>query len=181
MNWNFELAKLEFGLIHMDEVPELAGRALAEGIDSKSLRILGGLEKSDSLEISEYLKKTLRELGVESPARKEAARQLILFYIDQIINQQIKIQEGLRNIVREVYGKMEQETKDERLAGESIGIHELIASYWEIDDLCEIVIDWNDLCPWDESKTNRQMLDELCQEAIEAAKKCRQRLLTSEF
>jgi hypothetical protein len=181
MKWLSELAQLEFGLIRMEQIPDVACRALAAGFDSKWLRILAGLNKSDSVEIAECLKRTLDELGIQNPSRKESARELILAYIDQIIDGRINVELGLHHIVRDVFGKMYEETAGEHLAGESLGIHDLVSSYWQIDDLREIVVDWNSPCEWDESKSNDEMLDELRKEAIESAKKCKQTVLTATF
>jgi hypothetical protein len=181
MNWLFELAKLEFGIIRMEQIPEVACRAPAAGFDNKWLRILAGLDKADTVEISECLRRALSELDIQYPSKKESARELILVYTDQIINGQIDVELGLYYIVRDVYQNMQQETAGEHMAGELLGIHNFVSSYWQIDDLREIVVDWKAPCEWDKTKSNKEMLEKLRKEAVENAKNCKQSVLTSEF
>ena len=69
--WNYGLENLR-----RDELPDIALKALEEGYDTPSLRILAGLG-NDVWEIKEYLKLTLKEMGIELPNKSYAGLMLI--------------------------------------------------------------------------------------------------------
>jgi len=94
-----EAANIVLGLTITDTLPNVAERALMDGYDSPSLRILAGLTKSEVTEEAiPYFKKALSELGVSLPLKRDAVLLLANQVAKQILQGNIKPYEGAKKI-----------------------------------------------------------------------------------
>jgi hypothetical protein len=87
--------------ITIDEIVDLAGDALNQGLDTPNLRILAGLKCNKPLfrdEVEEYLYKSIKDLGYSVPGENECLWNYVKFICQQIINNEITPFEGLRII-----------------------------------------------------------------------------------
>jgi hypothetical protein len=164
MNWKLEIANLEFGLRHIESIPELAASTLEEGLDSPSLRILAGITQNDAEEIRKYLLRTINELEIECPSKEQSAWLLIEHYIKQIIENKIDPHAGIHLIIWKIYHNMDWFSENDKFDGGSIGMQRLYGFCVTYDELSE------SSHRWDKKKTNLELLAELRQEIIEASK-----------
>jgi len=72
-------AKLALGLVHSEELIQLAAAALASGLDTQSLRLLAGLGSFESDEAIPLFEKALVELEVETPCKGDAVMTLAVY------------------------------------------------------------------------------------------------------
>jgi|GEM_PF-6169059 len=157
MNWQLELAKLEFGFYNHEDIPNIACAALELGYDTPSLQILAGLSlgMASHSDVEKYWNKTLNELKIIRPAKEELAWILIRHIIDKIINKEIKPHDGLHLLVWQVYNQMNWSTRNTKYVGDAIGIHTLYGLCIAYDDLA------NSNHRWDSTKTNYELLEEI--------------------
>lgn len=136
--WNYVL-----GNLRTDELPDIALKALQEGYDTPSLRILAGLG-SDILEIKEYLKLTLKEMDIELPKLPNKANawlMLIRYYIQQIIDRNVDPIEGVGKIIHDVLMKTDFcKGKDKKYAYDYIGFDKLYGLYYDYDDMTNTLV-----------------------------------------
>ncbi|HUY74489.1 MAG TPA: hypothetical protein VMW11_08260 [Candidatus Dormibacteraeota bacterium] len=66
-------AKDLLGLVGPEAMPSEAANALLEGVDSRSIRQLAGLNNAERDEVRVVFQTALRELDIESPTLREAA------------------------------------------------------------------------------------------------------------
>lgn len=72
-----------------DDLPEVATKALVDGLDSPSLRQLAGATTNNAFELEELLRRSLDELGL-GPATEETARQVLARHrAEQIVRGEI--------------------------------------------------------------------------------------------
>lgn len=172
MDFRLELAKIEFALQPRGVLSRLAAISLEEGTDTPSLRILAGLsERGDISDLDVYIDRTMKELHILRPSRRESAWLLIEHYIDRITRGTIDPHEGIHIIIWDVYHKMDWDRKTEKHVGDAIGIHELYGLCDTFDDLSSATGSWSD------TKTNEQLLDELREQIVVAAKRYKQNYL----
>ena len=82
-----KLSAYSLGFITDKDLPELAMTGLEEGYDSKSLRILAGLNTmANSFVLNDYFRRTLKELRLELKDRKEALINVVAFYAKNIVD-----------------------------------------------------------------------------------------------
>jgi len=63
------------GFAYPEDLPDIAASALAQGVDSPSLRVLAGLgRRDDTAEILTLYEAALAESGIEVPGSEQAAR-----------------------------------------------------------------------------------------------------------
>ncbi|MCA9454074.1 MAG: hypothetical protein H6750_10980 [Nitrospiraceae bacterium] len=91
-------AKLALGLLISTDLPDLATKALEEGYDSPSLRILAGLNRASDTDEVNLLKKAFHELDVEIPESRDAVLYLSRNVAEQIVRCEISKYEGARKI-----------------------------------------------------------------------------------
>lgn len=168
MNWQLEIAKLEFAFIAVDAIPDLACIALSEGMDSYSIRILAGINKTDFDDIRKYLGKVANELQIKYPTREESAWILIRYYFEQIIGSHIEPHRGLHTIIWQIYNQTGWRNRDQKSVGDYIGIQNLYGLCDTYDDFLETFVSLDKQSSWDKSKTNRQILTELDQSILAA-------------
>jgi hypothetical protein len=98
MDWKFQLARLEFKLIGIEELPQLAAAALKEGTATPALSRLAGLGGAAPEAIRKTFKTFLAEAGIAAPPRQEAAWLAIRAVLDAIIAGQLAPFDGLVEI-----------------------------------------------------------------------------------
>jgi hypothetical protein len=109
--------------------------SLEEGEDSPSLRILAGLQ--DSYDSAFYFKKACDELKLFFSDNIEAANFLIDCWVQEIIEGKLEPMDGCRKIIWKIYYNAGElvVSKDEKIAGESIGLSEFVGIYLSYDEL----------------------------------------------
>ena len=125
--------------IKIHQLIDVAKECVFCGTNSKNLLILAGLsEKFDAWDtILRYYKLTLDELNIKEPNKKEAAIYLTNYYCKELVDKKISPEIFLEKIGREIYYKSVFEY-DNKITGDSIGIENLLALYYSIDELNEI-------------------------------------------
>lgn len=79
-------ALLVVGRMQSEQLPELAGEWLADGLDSPTLRALAGVESPIMSELAPLFWKAMHEIGVEIPTKDEALILLAKDYAGRIID-----------------------------------------------------------------------------------------------
>ncbi len=117
------------------DLVEAGLQSLEDGLDSPSLRILAGL--SDSYDAVNYFNKACSELGIAFQTSREAANFLIGCWMIEIVKGKIEPMEGCQKIIWKIYYNARDLVirEDEKVAGESIGLSELVGIYWSYDEL----------------------------------------------
>jgi hypothetical protein len=93
------LARRSLGFFYRRDLIEWALQALDSGLDTRSLRILGGLGKIDEYEADMYLQRCLGELGMCEPDRESCLRT----YIASIGRNAVARATTLQCACREIY------------------------------------------------------------------------------
>ena len=89
------LVRLTVGLQPTEELPDLAARALADGIDAPALRELAGLSRADVREAQDLFLLAMEQLGTDLPlSRWDAVR----FWAGEIVDGTLTPYEGARLI-----------------------------------------------------------------------------------
>ena len=109
---NLELAAALHSLheILTDDLPLVATKALEEGLDSPSLRMLAGTTTSSGFEIDELLTRTLSELGLRPMNPQRAQRVLARFRARQIVDGKVDPVVGAENVYRTYLPEYPDET-----------------------------------------------------------------------
>lgn len=89
------LVRLTVGEQPSEELPDLAARALAEGIDAPALRELAGLTPADVREARDLFLLAMEQLGIDVPRSRRDAVQL---WAAEILNGTLTPYEGARLI-----------------------------------------------------------------------------------
>ncbi len=98
------------GMLPREKIPGIAQRALQQGLDDPSLRILAGLTEGELDEATPRFKKTLVAMGFKALDPTEALQICIRTVSWQIVNKEIAPYDGARLIwraAREVDGSHE--------------------------------------------------------------------------
>lgn len=86
--------RLVVDLQRPEELPHVASRALARGIDAPALRELAGLGPSDPREARDLFMLAMAQLGIEPPTRWDA----VLSWAHEIVDGTVQPYEGARLI-----------------------------------------------------------------------------------
>jgi len=86
------------GLIGPEWLPDIAGKAMEEGADSESLRLLAGFPKPYTDEVTLIFKKALVEIGMSQPSRRDAVLILVSEIAQQIVAGEILPYQGAKKI-----------------------------------------------------------------------------------
>ena len=153
MEFKIALAMYEYELCTIDIFPEIAICELEKGEDTPSLRILAG--ESDPDEIHKYLKRTLKELNIIIPNKREATFILIKCYLEQIVNKEIDPNLALGTIISKIlYKSQDLFTNSKKYAYDSIGFEKLFGYYDDYDDITNLWASCRN-----ESKINTQIAE----------------------
>lgn len=88
MSFTVSLAEYVLGCLTSDQLPDIAAKAMEEGLDTPSLRILAGI-RHDYLEADGFLKSALKELEMPCPSETEAVFILIHHNMELIVHKKI--------------------------------------------------------------------------------------------
>jgi hypothetical protein len=91
-------AQWVLGLIPSDDLPAIAGQALADGIESKSLIELAGLGRSEMQEARNLFERSLNELGCKSMEKAEALGRYAKIVSTLILASEVAPLEGAKRI-----------------------------------------------------------------------------------
>ncbi len=128
------LAKVVLNAQPVEELPDIATRALCNGLDSPALRILAGLHQTEHpQDIWTLFRNVVRELGLLVPDKLQAARRVLRIYLRDIVEQRISPAEGVGRIIRDVQNPV-GEGLDKSHVGEALGIGGLVGDYYTYPD-----------------------------------------------
>lgn len=92
------VSKMVLDLISPEELIRAGVDALKDGLDSKSLRILAGLNETEIDEAGTMFDRTLVELNIHKPSKRDAVLQLARENAKEILNGKITPYEGAKRI-----------------------------------------------------------------------------------
>jgi len=146
------IPRLVTGQIDLTSMPSIALKALEQGLDSPSLRILAGLrEDEDEFTLRRYLADTLRELSIELPTKRQAAIRVALMIADEIFNDQLSYVQGVDALFRAIDSyPFHEESRHRRY--DSIGLEKAYILFINAE------------CEWDWGMSNEALEQELLME-----------------
>ena len=148
------------------QLPDIAIIGLEEGLDSPSLRILAGLNRNENpFQVEEYFNKTLHELNIKLPDKRQAAIELGIAIADQIIAGKIDLIIGTKQIIDKAIYNYDFFSETKKYCYDSIGFENVYGLYYNYDDLI------NADRPWQIGKTNEELLVEMKTELLKELKK----------
>jgi len=171
VNFRQEIAKYVTGNLTTNQLPDIGVKGLEEGLDTPSLCILAGLSKNDNpFQIENYFKLTLEELRIELPDRRQAALEYAFAILDEILEGKKDIILGTKEIYCDAIGSYNffSETKD--FCYDSIGFEVVYGLFDTYDDLSNADI------PWQNDKTNEQLMVEVREELWGELKKWKEKI-----
>lgn len=117
-------------------LPEFAYDAMLSGLESESLSILASMTNLDNFfERKEYFEKSLNELGLKLPQKRDAAITLLKYYLSELINNPNDCYEIMMVIDNKIYKPVfHQETSTKKYIGEEIGLERMYTWYRELQD-----------------------------------------------
>lgn len=102
MSTGFNLKSIQaewvLGLIPTDDLPEVGAKVLSAGIESKSLRMLAGLDEHETDEARKLFEQALIELGCQSMEKAEALGRYAKIVSTLILASEVTPLEGARRI-----------------------------------------------------------------------------------
>ncbi|MFI7284714.1 hypothetical protein ACIBOV_31105 [Micromonospora chersina] len=130
------------GDLASEELPMVAAQALAEGLDSPSLRELAGLSRGDYREARELLDQVVHELGLpELPDEEQAVWEVVASYARRVVSGAITPVDGAHAIAA---------------FGGSLGFPEPLATFAYLADL------------WEDNAAERAQLEQEIEREAEA-------------
>lgn len=78
---------------------EVAAKALLEGVDTSSLRLLAGAEGEEPRTLANLFQRSLAEVGLDQLTQADAARRYAIFVSRQIVESRVSPVAGARRIV----------------------------------------------------------------------------------
>ena len=138
MNFNQQIAKYVTGNLTTSQLPEIGLLGLQEGLDSESLVILAGLSTNDNpFEIQEYFDKSIEELNIELPEKRQAAIIYAIGLIEEIVKGKLEIIKGVYEISNNAIDSYDFFNESEKYCFDSIGfekIHGLFDNYFDVKE-----------------------------------------------
>jgi hypothetical protein len=101
------LALWTLGRLPSEDLPKLACAWLADGLDSRTLRELGGVCAPTMSEVGPLFDLALRELGIDPPKKEDALWFLARYHAKRIVDGVVTPYEGARKIWWEVSNSFE--------------------------------------------------------------------------
>ncbi|MCH2032271.1 MAG: hypothetical protein MK202_02030 [Tenacibaculum sp.] len=143
MNFNQYFGKYICGDLSEIEYPEFAIAGLLDDLDSKYLRILAGMKRTDEIsELRKYLKWSLEELNIKKPTIREATLTYSSGILEDILNGEKEIIQGVYEIKNNALSNYDFYAESDKYYFDSIGfehIFGLFNAYY--DSLDELKID----------------------------------------
>jgi len=145
MNFRHLLAKYRIDKLRTMQLPELALQGLMEGMESESLVILAGMSKYDSaFEIQEYFEKSLIELKIDLPDKRQAAIIFALGLIEEIENGELDIIKGIYKIKNTAIDSYDFIDESDKFCYDSIGFEIIYGLFDEYFEIKECGDKWNE-------------------------------------
>ena len=136
MNLEASIAKLNLGELSLSQFPEIAMKALEEGIESESLVILAGINDSEnSFEIREYLDCVIKELGIISHQSLSAGFVLANAYVESFKIKEIDIIECIYRIKNECWDNCQNEIESNEYLYDGIKFDKIIGPWYEYNEI----------------------------------------------
>ncbi len=171
MNFRQKIAKYVTGNITTDQIPDIGVTGLAEGLDTPSLCILAGLSKNESpFQIDHYFKLTLEELNIKLPDKRQAAIEYALAIVDEILHGKKNVITGTREIRYKAIDSFDFFSESKQYCYDSIGFESAYGLFVTLEELLDADR------PWQEDKTNEQLMTETESDLLEELKKWKSKL-----
>lgn len=166
MKFKHQIAKYITGNLSTSQLPEVAILGLEEGFESDSLLILASFGKNDnSFEINEYFEKTIAEINLELPEKRQAAIIYAEGIVDDIINGKIEIIQGISEIKNNAIDSFDFYSETKKYCYDSIGFEAIYGLFVTYNDLLEAD------SPWKMFKSNKKLMLEVKAELLLELKK----------
>jgi len=127
------------------QLPEIGLLGLQEGLDSESLIILAGLNKNDNpFVIQKYFDKTIEELNIELPEKRQAALIYAIGLIEEIEKGKLEIIKGVYELKNNAIDSYDFFGESDKYCYDSIGLEKffgLFDDYFEIEECGDL---WNE-------------------------------------
>ncbi|MEO8416532.1 MAG: hypothetical protein ABI472_22905 [Ginsengibacter sp.] len=150
----------------ISQLPDIAIVGLEEGLDSPSLWILAGLNKNENpFQVDDYFRRTLQELNIKLPDKRQAAIEFGIAIAEQIIAGKIDLIIGTKQIIDKAIHNYDFFSETENYCYDSIGFETVYGVYYNYEDL--VYADH----PWQVDKTNEELLTEVKAELLEELRK----------
>jgi hypothetical protein len=108
MNFKQKIANYIFKNIPLSDLPAIAKQGILEGYESESLSVLANLsQNNNAFEIENCLNKALAELKIDFSNPQDVARELLDYYLDEILYLRSSSVQCLKNIVGHVLDKFD--------------------------------------------------------------------------
>ena len=147
------------------QLPEIAIIGLEEGLDSPSLRILAGLNQNENpFQVEDYFSKTLQELNIQLPDKRQATIEFAVAIAEQTIAGKIDLILGTKQMIETIH-TYDFFSDSKNYCYDSIGFENVYGVYYNYDDLV------NADHPWQVNKTNDELIVEVKVELLEALRK----------
>lgn len=175
MNFNQLIAKYVTGNLTTSQLPEIALIGLQEGLESDSMLILAGLSYNDNpFEIQEYFQKSLIELNIVFPVKRQAAIIYAIGLIEEIEKGKLEIIKGIYELKNNAIDSYNFLDESDKYCYDSIGfekIYGLFDDYFEIEECGD---QWNEK---KKGKLTKEIKSELFSELIKWKEKAEKLLL----
>ena len=135
MDFNQYLGKYVCGYLSEMEYPELAIAGLLDGYDSKYLRILAAMKRTDEIsELRKYLKWTIEELNIEIPKKRKAALLYSSGIINEILTNKKDIIKGVSEIKNDAFSYYDFYSESDKYCFDSVGFENIYGLFVEYYD-----------------------------------------------
>ena len=162
MNFKQYLGKHICGNLFESEYPEFAVSGLLEGYESKYLGILAAMTKTDdTADLRKYFKWTIEDLNIELPKKRDASLMYSSGIVDEILNGQKDIIEGVDEIKNYAIDSYNFRDETDKYLFDSIGFERAYGLYVEYYDLLDEFI----------SESNKTLIKETKAELFDEIKK----------
>lgn len=165
MTFRLQLAAYVLGNVTASDLPGVSLVGLQEGFDSPSLCILAGMNANDySSEIEHYFNAALRELDLELPSKRQAVLEIAAYLLDELFTNKKDIMQGVTLLVRHLSNYTDFFPENQQYAFDGMGFEHVYGLY---DTHSELSCSDH---PWQEGKTNAELLVEVEQRLLVALK-----------
>jgi len=127
-------ARYVLGNVASEELARVADTLLTEGVYSSAIGEFGTTRGLVMAEAGPLFEQALRDLNVDVPSPEEAVWVLLRYHIGRIAYAEVSPREGLQSVFA-IYDRAHLHEQSGTYAGDSHGIEQLIAAYWEYDCL----------------------------------------------
>jgi len=167
-----QIAKYVAGNMTTDQLAMVGVTGLQEGLDSPSLCILAGLSKNENPhQIEYYFKRTLEELNIALPDRRQAAIEYAFGIVDEILLGKKDLINGMKEIYQSAISSYDFESETKNYVYDSISFETAYGLFVTHEELMQADR------PWQIEKTNEQLMVETKTELFEELKKWKKKMV----